>query len=97
MNAKRRSSDPQEPLPLTPLQRELLAVMRAGMERSWTHAEALRAVAGSGLVPSSEIEAKAAFFGLSDRGLTELADDGPRRCAVLGIDRTTYTITKRED
>ena len=89
MNAKRRP-DPQEPLPLTPLQRELLAVMRADAERSWTYAEALQAVAGSGLVPSSGIEAKAAFFGLSDRGLTELADDGPRRCAVLGNDRTTY-------
>ena len=89
MNAKRRSHDQQEPLPLTPLQRELLAIMRADRERSWTYAEALRAVAGSGLVPASEIEAKAAFFGLSDRGLTDLAEDCPRNCAVLGIDRTT--------
>lgn len=64
--------------------------MQSDAERSWTYAEALRAVAGSGLVPTSEIEAKAAFFGLSDRGLTDLAEDCPRNCAVLGIDRTTY-------
>ena len=94
MNAKRKQPDPQEPLQLTPLQRELLAVMRADAEQSWTYAEALREVAGSGLVPSSEIEAKAAFFGLSDRGLTELADDGPRRCAVLGIDSITYKAAR---
>lgn len=96
MNAKRHR-EPQQLPPLILLQREILAVMRADPERTWTYAEALRAVAGSGLVPVSEIEAKAAFFGLSDRGLTDLAEDTPRNCAVLGIDRTTYTITKRED
>ena len=94
MNAKHNQPDPQEPLPLTPLQRELLAVMRVDAERSWTYAEALRAVAGSGLVPSSEIEAKAAFYGMSDRGLTELDEYGPRPCGITGDITTTYTITK---
>lgn len=92
MNAKRHQ-DPQPP-PLSPLQRELLAVMQTDRDRTWTYAEALRAVAGSGLVPVSDIEARAAFYGLSDRGLTELGEDCPRTCSVLGIDRTTYTITK---
>lgn len=90
MSARKRQHDPQEPPPLSPLQRELLRIMQADKERSWTYAEALRAAAGSGLVPVSEIEAKAAFFGLSDRGLTDLADDGHRICSVMKIERTTY-------
>lgn len=93
MNAKRHR-EPQQLPPLILLQREILAVMRADPERTWTYAEALRAVAGSGLVPTSDIEARAAFYGLSDRGLTELGEDSPRNCSVLGIDRTTYTASK---